>query len=115
MPQDTTQFQLLMALSLYINTLQQHPPTLVPATAEQLFGMEINEKEDIEYDYEDESEEVVEDVVEDVSEETEVASSSTAKNTYPAWDMAKRKVDWNDQWEPIERCVAVYSVWRRQS
>ena len=106
MPQDIIQFKLLMALSLYINTLRQHPPTLVPATPEQLFGMEINEEQDIEsdeYDYECESEEVIE----EVSEETELASS-TAKATYPAWDMAKRVVDLDDQQKPIERFVQVF-------
>jgi hypothetical protein len=106
MPQDAIQFKLLMALSLYINTLRQHPPTLVPATSEQLFGMEINEKQDIESDecdYEYESEEVIE----EVSEEIEVASS-TAKDTNPAWDMPKRIVDLNDQQEPIARCVEVF-------
>jgi len=53
------QMQLLMALSLYLNSIKDKEVILVPATPEMLFGSEASDEEidDEEYDYEYEEEE----------------------------------------------------------
>lgn len=71
------QMQLLMALSLYINSIRMNPPTvLVPATPEMLFGTGVNLEGETESSDDHESESEVD--VEETPEETEVSPSTPA-------------------------------------
>ena len=96
MPRDMEQLQLLMALSLYVNSITANPPRLVPATPEMLFGTEYNKAEDfeseLEYEYDSEEE------VEDSAEAAE--ASSTPENTSVSWN---RISELNDSTESLER------------
>lgn len=92
MSRDMEQMQLLMALSLYLNSIRNNPVgVLVPATPEMLFGNAVND-EDVEseddYDYEYEEEE-------ERSEETEV-SPSTPENAPSNWKSGSRVTELAD-------------------
>jgi hypothetical protein len=87
--------QLLMALSLYLNSIQNNPVgVLVPATPEILFGSGINEEVEPsdEYDYEYEEDEEEE---EDMLEENEV-SPSTPDNAPTNWSLGSRVTELGD-------------------
>ena len=90
MPRDVERMQLLMALSLYLNSIKNNPVVLVPATPEMLFGSGANEEEvesADEYEYEEEEEEM--------PEETEV-SPSTPENAPSDWKSRSRVTELGD-------------------
>jgi hypothetical protein len=87
------QMQLLMALSLYLNSIRNNPVgILVPATPEMLFGSGVNEEEiesddDYEYEYEED---------EEVPEETDEISPSTPENAPSNWKSGSRVTELGD-------------------
>jgi hypothetical protein len=90
--------QLLMALSLYLNSIKNNPVVLVPATPEMLFGSGISEDEvesDDDYEYEEDEEEMLED---------DEVSSSTPENAPSNWKSGNRVTELgDDERELVER------------
>lgn len=86
------QLQLLMALSLYISSIQNIPIVLVPATPEQLFGSDFREGEVESNDGEDEDEYEYGEEAEEVEEQSETD-----------WSVGNRVAGFIEQGEMIER------------
>jgi len=94
------QMQLLMALSLYINSIRLNPlAPLVPATPEQLFGAEISREQDLEpeNDYEYDFEEDIEE------DRVDIEVPSAKENAPSAWNMENRIMDVDDSEESLEK------------
>jgi hypothetical protein len=91
MPRDVEQMQLLMALSLYLNSIRNNPVVLVPVTPEMLFGSGVNEEEvesADEYEYEEQEEA-------ETHAETEV-SPSNPENAPSDWKSRSRVTELGD-------------------
>ena len=92
MTRDLEHIQLLMALSLYLNSIKNNPVVLIPATPEMLFGSGVNEEgaessEDYEYEYEEDDEEML--------AENEVCPS-TPENASSDWKSGGRVTELGD-------------------